>query len=92
MSNLNELSLAEALKGLANKDFSSRELTQAHLDAMAGAEALNAYLVTTADQALAMADASDERRTKAETGPLDGIPLGIKDLFCTKGGAHHGGQ
>jgi len=52
---------------------------------MAGAEALNAYLVTTADQALAMADASDERRTKAETGPLDGIPLGIKDLFCTKG-------
>ncbi len=85
MSNLNELSLAEALKGLANKDFSSRELTQAHLDAMAGAETLNAYLVTTADQALAMADASDERRAKGKTGPLDGIPLGIKDLFCTKG-------
>jgi aspartyl-tRNA(Asn)/glutamyl-tRNA(Gln) amidotransferase subunit A len=85
MTALNDLTLAAALKGLADKDFSSRELTSAHLNAMAGADALNAYLVTTTDQALAMADASDERRKNAETGPLDGIPLGIKDLFCTKG-------
>jgi aspartyl-tRNA(Asn)/glutamyl-tRNA(Gln) amidotransferase subunit A len=85
MSALNELTLAAALKGLAAKDFSSRELTRAHLDAMAKASALNAWLVTTEEQALAMADTSDERRTTGEAGPLDGIPLGIKDLFCTKG-------
>jgi aspartyl-tRNA(Asn)/glutamyl-tRNA(Gln) amidotransferase subunit A len=85
MSALNELTLAAALKGLAAKDFSSRELTRAHLDAMAKASALNAWLVTTEEQALAMADVSDERRAKGEAGLLDGIPLGIKDLFCTKG-------
>ena len=85
MGALNDLTLAEALKGLARKDFSARELTQAHLDAMAGAGVLNAYVVTTDEQALAMADASDARRAKGEAGPLDGVPIGVKDLFCTKG-------
>ncbi len=85
MGTLNKLTLAGALKGLEARDFSARELTQAHLDAMESAHALNAYLVTTSEQALAMADASDARRAKGEAGPLDGIPLGVKDLFCTKG-------
>ncbi len=85
MSSLNNFSLANALKGLENKDFSARELTQAHLDAIASADTLNAYLLTTSEQALAMADASDARRANGEAKALDGAPLGIKDLFCTKG-------
>ncbi len=85
MSTLNELTLAGALKGLASKDFSARELTQAHLDAIADADQLNAYLLTTTETALAMADASDARRAMGDVGALEGIPLGIKDLFCTNG-------
>ncbi len=85
MSTLNELTLAGAISGMKNKDFSSRELTQTHLDAIADADALNAFLVTTKEAALNMADASDVRRARGDVGPLDGIPLGIKDLFCTKG-------
>ncbi len=85
MSKLNELTLAEARKGLTDKTFSARELTSAHLDAIESAGVLNAYLLSTTDLALTMADASDARRMNAQTGPLDGIPLGIKDLFCTKG-------
>lgn len=85
MSALNNLTLSSALKGLAKKDFSSRELTEAHLNAIAGADALNAYLLTTADKALDMADASDARRAKGDAGALEGAPLGIKDLFCTQG-------
>ena len=53
--------------------------------AIEGARALNAFVVETPDQAVAMAKASDERRAKGEVGPLEGIPLGIKDLFCTEG-------
>ncbi len=85
MNALNELTLAGALKGMESKDFSARELTQAHLDAIGDAAALNAYLVTTQKQALAMADAADARRARGEAGPLEGVPLGVKDLFCTKG-------
>src|SRR5690606_15437759 len=47
--------------------------------------ALNAYVAVTADQARAMAKASDERRAAGTSGPLEGVPLGIKDLFGTKG-------
>ncbi len=61
------------------------EITQAHVEAVEAARALNAYVLETPDRALAMARASDERRAKGEAGPLDGAPLGIKDLFCTEG-------
>ena len=85
MSDLTGLTLKTALDGLANKSFSAEEITQAHLGAIEAASALNAFVVNTPDKALEMAKASDARRAKGEAGPLDGAPLGIKDLFCTEG-------
>ena len=85
MSELTGLTLKAALDGLADKSFSSEEITAAHLKAIDAARALNAFLVNTPDQALEMARASDARRARGEAGPLDGAPLGIKDLFCTEG-------
>ncbi|MDP3634374.1 Asp-tRNA(Asn)/Glu-tRNA(Gln) amidotransferase subunit GatA [Phenylobacterium sp.] len=85
MSNLTSLTLKAALAGLADKSFSSVELTQAHVDAVAAARPLNAYILETPEKALDMAAASDARRAKGEAGTLDGAPLGIKDLFCTEG-------
>jgi aspartyl-tRNA(Asn)/glutamyl-tRNA(Gln) amidotransferase subunit A len=74
------------LDGLAAKRFSAEELAVAHLDAIAAANPqLNAYVLETPDQALTMARASDARRAAGDAGPLDGIALGIKDLFCTEG-------
>lgn len=81
----NELTLAEARDALKAKRISARELTQAHLDAMAKARVLNAYIRETPDRALAMAEASDQKIASGEARPLEGIPLGIKDLFCTHG-------
>src|SRR6185312_4118301 len=85
MSELTSLTLKAALDGLAAKSFSSVELTQAHVDAVAAARALNAYVLETPDQAMEMASASDARRAAGTAGRLEGAPLGIKDLFCTKG-------
>src|SRR5258708_24258708 len=85
MSELTSLTLKAALDGLAAKTFSSVELTQAHVEAVEAARALNVFGLETPDRALAMAKASDERRAKGVAGPLDGAPLGIKDLFCTEG-------
>ncbi|WP_119303999.1 Asp-tRNA(Asn)/Glu-tRNA(Gln) amidotransferase subunit GatA [Dongia deserti] len=85
-SELNNLTIAGALEGLAKKDFSAVELAQAHLRAMEKHRDLNAYIVETPEKALSMAKASDERRAKREKlGALDGISLAIKDLFCTDG-------
>jgi len=83
--NPNELTLAEARDALKAKRISARELTQAHLDAMAKARVLNAYIRETPDRALKMAEASDQKIASGEARPLEGIPLGIKDLFCTHG-------
>ncbi|TXM68897.1 MULTISPECIES: Asp-tRNA(Asn)/Glu-tRNA(Gln) amidotransferase subunit GatA [unclassified Methylobacterium] len=85
MTELNELSLAEARDGLRAKTFSAREIAQAHIDALEKARVLNAYLLETPDRALKMAEASDAKIAKGEAGPLEGLPLGIKDLFCTEG-------
>ena len=85
MAALTELSLAEARDGLAAGDFSSRELTEAHIGAVEAARALNAMITETPERALAMADASDARRASGERGALDGLPIIIKDLYCTKG-------
>src|SRR5947209_5984851 len=85
MSDLTQLTLAEARAGLAARTFSATELTQAHLAAMEAARPLNAFLKETPDRALAMAKASDERLGRGEGGPLEGLPLGIKDLYCTQG-------
>ena len=85
MSDLTGLTLKAALDGLASKSFSSEEITQAHVTAVADSRPLNAFVIETPDKALEMARASDARRAKGEAGPLDGAPLGIKDLFCTEG-------
>lgn len=85
MTALNELTITEALDGLSKKQFSSVELTQACLKAMEANRHLNAFIVETPERALDDAKKSDERRAKGQAGALEGIPLGIKDLFCTKG-------
>jgi len=85
MSALTALSLAQARAGLAARDFSATELVQAHLDAIEAAHALNAFILTTPAQALAMAGRSDRRLAAGEAAPLEGLPIGVKDLFCTEG-------
>ena len=79
------LNLAEARDGLARKAFSARELAAAYNDAVAETKPLNAYITPTPERALAMANAADERLARGEALPLDGIPIAVKDLFCTKG-------
>jgi aspartyl-tRNA(Asn)/glutamyl-tRNA(Gln) amidotransferase subunit A len=84
MTALTSLTLAEARDGLRRKDFSASELVDAHLAAIEQARSLNAYVLETPEQARAMAKASDARLSRGEGGPLEGIALGVKDLFCTK--------
>jgi aspartyl-tRNA(Asn)/glutamyl-tRNA(Gln) amidotransferase subunit A len=80
------MTIAGARDALGAGDVSARELTEAHIAAMEAARGLNAFITETPERALADADASDARRAKGETlGALDGIPLAIKDLFCTDG-------
>ena len=86
MTELTDLTIAEAREGLRGKSFSARELAEAHVDAIDKAnDALNVYVLPTPERALDMAQSSDARLKKGEAGLLEGIPLGIKDLFCTKG-------
>jgi aspartyl-tRNA(Asn)/glutamyl-tRNA(Gln) amidotransferase subunit A len=83
MSDLTALTLAQARDALRGKEFSAVEIAEAYLAQMAKARALNAFVLETPDRARDMARASDARLTKGEGGPLEGLPLGIKDLFCT---------
>ena len=85
MSELTTLTLAEARDRLRAKKISAKELADAHLAEMEKARALNAYVLETPDHARKMAAASDAKLAKGEGGPLEGIPLGIKDLFATEG-------
>ena len=86
MSELTRLSLAEARDGLAAKQFSAIELTEAFLAAIEASNPhLNAYITVTGDDARARAADSDARLAKDEARALEGLPLGIKDLFATKG-------
>lgn len=86
MTELTKLSLADARKGLKDKSFSALELTEAYIGAIDAAnDKLNAYVATTPDQARDMAKASDAKLAKGEAGLLEGIPLGVKDLFATRG-------
>ncbi|WP_026147914.1 Asp-tRNA(Asn)/Glu-tRNA(Gln) amidotransferase subunit GatA [Robiginitomaculum antarcticum] len=90
MSDLTKLTLSGALDGMAKGDFTSAELTQAHIKACKDAVKLNAFVTDTHELAMDMAKASDMRRQKAKSsgqsvGKLEGAPLGIKDLFCTEG-------
>ncbi|HEY2758978.1 MAG TPA: Asp-tRNA(Asn)/Glu-tRNA(Gln) amidotransferase subunit GatA [Pseudolabrys sp.] len=85
MSELTALTLAEARDGLKKKAFSAAELADAHVAAVEKARALNAYVLETPERAAEMAKASDARISKGEAGPLEGIPLAVKDMFCTAG-------
>ncbi|KXV20166.1 glutamyl-tRNA amidotransferase [Acetobacter malorum] len=84
---LTGLTLTEARAGLEARKFSARELAQAHLDAIGRLnKQLNAYITVLPEQdVLAAADAADARYTKGEARLMDGLPVGVKDLFCTKG-------
>jgi aspartyl-tRNA(Asn)/glutamyl-tRNA(Gln) amidotransferase subunit A len=83
MTDLTALTLAQARDGLRAKQFSASELTDAHLAATERARALNAFVMETPELARKMAGDSDERLAKGQGGVLEGLPLGIKDLFCT---------
>ena len=85
MSELTALTLAEARDGLKAKRFSAVELADAHVSAIAQARALNAFVLETSERAAEMAKASDARIASGEARPLEGIPLAIKDMFCTQG-------
>jgi aspartyl-tRNA(Asn)/glutamyl-tRNA(Gln) amidotransferase subunit A len=85
MTNLTDLIIASALEGLKNKDFSAVELTKAHITAMENARDLNCFITETPDIALKQAEAADVRYANGTNLPLDGIPIGMKDLFCTDG-------
>ncbi len=85
MTDPTELTLARARDALRAKELSSVELTRAFLERIEKAGSLNAFVAITADRALEMAAASDVRLAKGEAGPLEGLPLGIKDLYATEG-------
>ncbi len=86
MTGLAKLTIAAARDGLAKGEFSAKELAEAQIRAVESVRDLNAMITETPDKALAMAEASDARRAKGEAaGPMDGIPIAIKDLFCTEG-------
>ncbi len=86
MTDLTRLTLTEARDGLAKKKFSAVELTDAFLAAIeASNDALNAYVLPTPERARAQAKASDERIARGKARPLEGLPLGNKDLFYTEG-------
>ena len=85
MTELTALTLAEARDGLRAKRFSAVELNEAHVAAVAAAASLNCFIVETPDRAMAAAATSDVRLASGDARPLEGIPLGIKDLYCTKG-------
>jgi aspartyl-tRNA(Asn)/glutamyl-tRNA(Gln) amidotransferase subunit A len=79
------MTLAEARDAIRAKKISSRELTASFVAAIEKARPLNAFITEAGEKALAMADASDQRIAAGRMGALEGLPLAIKDLFCTKG-------
>lgn len=86
MTDLTTLTIAEARDKLRGKEISATELTDAYLSAIeAYNPVFNAYVAVTDDKAREMAKASDARLAKGEAGALEGIPLGIKDLYATEG-------
>ncbi|UZK70250.1 Asp-tRNA(Asn)/Glu-tRNA(Gln) amidotransferase subunit GatA [Sphingomonas sp. S1-29] len=86
MTKLTDLTVAGIRDGFRAGDFSAREVAEGFNAAVAGAKALNAFIVDTPDHALAAADAADAARAAGDAAkPLAGVPIGMKDLFCTKG-------
>ena len=84
MSDLTALTLADARDRLRRREFSAAELADAHLAAMEQARALNAYVLETPERARAMAQAADARFKAGDARPLEGLALGVKDMFATE--------
>ena len=84
MSDFLKLDLLGASIALKNKEISSVELTNAYINAIEKTSSLGAYLDVQADYALEMANRSDKKIQQGIAGPLEGIPIGVKDMFCTK--------
>jgi aspartyl-tRNA(Asn)/glutamyl-tRNA(Gln) amidotransferase subunit A len=85
MAGITDLGVAAIRDGFRRGDFSAREVATAFNGAVEKARGLNAFVVETPDHALAAADAADQARASGDLKPLSGVPLGIKDLFSTKG-------
>ena len=85
MAALTDLGVAAIRDGFRNGDFSAREVADAFNQAVAGAKALNAFIVDTPDHAIAAAEQADRDRSEGTLKPLSGVPIGMKDLFATKG-------
>ena len=85
MTALTDLTIAAARDGLSAGEFSARELAEAHIEAVAAARGLNAFITETPERAIADAETSDARRAAGAARVMDGIPIAIKDLFCTAG-------
>ncbi len=85
MTDPTTLTLTQARAALKAGKLSAVELAKAHLEAVSKAKLLNAFILETPEHALKMAAASDARLASGNAGPLEGIPLGIKDLFATEG-------
>ena len=85
MSDLLKFDLLQASKAIKNKEFSSLELTNAYIEAIENTSSLGAYLEIVKDHAFSMAKISDENISNGVSRPLEGLPIGVKDMFCTKG-------
>jgi aspartyl-tRNA(Asn)/glutamyl-tRNA(Gln) amidotransferase subunit A len=85
MSALTDLSLSQMRAGLTARAFSAVELAQAHIAAVEAARALNCFILETPDRALEQAKAADARIAAGDSAPMLGVPIGMKDLFCTAG-------
>ena len=85
MSELTSMTLAEARDAIRARKISSKELTGAFVSAIEKARPLNAFITEAGENALLAADAADKRIAAGQMGALEGLPLAIKDLFCTKG-------
>ena len=85
MSEITQWSLHRLREALRKKEVSAVEVARTHIDAIGNASALNAVTTPTSERAIEMAEQSDKRLAKGEGGALEGIPLGVKDMFCTEG-------
>jgi aspartyl-tRNA(Asn)/glutamyl-tRNA(Gln) amidotransferase subunit A len=85
VAGLTDLTVAQLRDGFRKGDFSAREAADAFNGAVAVGKALNAFILETPEHAIAAAEAADRGRASGELGALSGVPLGIKDLFCTEG-------
>ncbi len=85
MTKLTDLTVAQIRDGFRAGDFSAREVAEAFNANVAAAKALNAFIVETPEKALEAADKADKDRAAGALKPLSGVPIGMKDLFCTEG-------